>query len=597
MPAVTAQEEVATAFDKAEFYASEATTRLGQFVQGLQDTLYSNSAIELTWETPLMPELPTVPAAPVLDAIVFQEQEKPQAQYLAEPNINISDFTEEAPTITLPAPPTVTYGDVPTVPTIGTVSLPSAPTLTMPDVPVYLGINTITFGGVDLHEDWLQKLEDIPTLELVRPTPYSYQRGPDYASSLLDSIKARLQARINGGTGLAPAVEQALWDRARDRETAMAMANKSEILRASGAMGFQLPSGVLAAQLREADQAYYGKLSDLSRDIANKQADLEQSNLKEAITEGIALESQLMDQTNKVEALAFEISKAYADNGVQIYNASVDAYKALLQGYETYASAYKTVIDSELAKVEVYKSQLEAERTKAQVNTSLVEQYKAQIDASMSQVAIFNAQVDAAKTLVQLEEAKIGAAAEQIKAYVARVNAETSKVEAYKTQVQAASVEVDMYATKAKAYEAKVGAQSERARAEVTRYQSLIQAKNAEWDGYRARVAAESSRVEALAKQSGAKIDAYRAEIDAIRAVADVQTTVWKATIEQYAASKQYALETAKANRDALQESQQARLEASKVGAQVYAQLVASAYGMINASASISASESLSASV
>ena len=33
-----------------------------------------------------------------------------------------------------------------------------------------------------------------------------------YASQLLDNLKAQLNARIQGGTGLAPAVEQGIWD-------------------------------------------------------------------------------------------------------------------------------------------------------------------------------------------------------------------------------------------------------------------------------------------------------------------------------------------------------------------------------------------------
>lgn len=66
---------------------------------------------------------------------------------------------------------------------------------------------------------------------------------------------------MNGGTGLAPAVEQAIWDRARSRETQTALANQTEVMRTSEALGFPLPSGVLASQLRAAQEDYYNKLS------------------------------------------------------------------------------------------------------------------------------------------------------------------------------------------------------------------------------------------------------------------------------------------------------------------------------------------------
>lgn len=588
-------EKVQDVFLVAQQFANDAYTKAESFVDVLNSTIYAPPTISVTWNSLAAPSLPGLPAAPTLPDIVFNAPGGTPAELVLDvPNVTIDDFTEVAPTLNEVAAPTVNYGSAPTVPALSEVTVPDAPTLSFPAAPTQLTINTVTFGGLNLREDWLTKLEDMPTLDLLAPTPYSYARGPEYASALLDSLKSTLNLRMQGGTGLPAAVEQAIWDRARDRETEIGLANQAEVMRQSEALGFQLPPGVLAAQLRGAQQDYHNKLSGLSRDVMVKQAELEQQNLKDTIAAGMQLEAQLIDYSFKLEQIAFETARAYADNAVQVHNANLERFKALLQAYDTYASVYKTIIEAELSKVEVYKAQLAAEQAKADINKALVEAYKAEIEAGMSQVEIYRAQVSAAQTLVQLEQAKIGAAGEQIKAYVAQVNAETAKVEAYKAQVGAEATKVEMYRTKAQAFGAKVSAQAERARAEVSRYSALYQAKSAEWDGYRARVAAEAERIRALGVQSNALLDGYKAATTATVAEAEMHTKVWETQIKQYEAGQNITLQTAKINADALMTTNNARLDAAKVGTQVFAQLTSSALGMMNASASTSGSRSMS---
>lgn len=587
-----ASEQVNTIFAKADTYAKNAQSSLQGFTEALTRAIYAPTPITTTWASLSPPSLAGLPSVPSMPSIAFNTPaEQPTA--LSEslpPGISISTFDEQAPTLDLPSAPRISYGTVPIVPGIRDVSVPNAPHLDMPGLPTFLQVNAVTFGGVDLREDWLTKLEDMPTLTLAEPTPYSYARGPAYASQLLDNLRARLNERIAGGTGLDPAVEQALWDRARSRETQTALANEADIMRSSEAFGFPLPSGTLAVQMRQARQTYFDKVSGLSRDISIKQADLEQSNARDAITAGMQMEGKLIDYSYQMENLAFESAKAAADNAVQLYNASLEQFKALLQGYQTYASVYKTIIDGQLAKVEVYKAQLQGELAKVQINSSLVEQYKAQIGAEMSRVDIFRAQVGAAQTLVQLEQAKIGAAGEQIRAYVAQVNAETAKVEAYKAGIEAESKKIDIYKVKADAFAAKTGAQAEYSRALISRYSAITSAKASEWDGYRAKIGAESARIEALGKQSFALLDGYKAGAAAIISQAEMQTKVWETNIKQYEAGQNIALQNAKVNNDATNANRAANLDAAKAGAQVYAQLVGSAYQMMHVGASISAS-------
>lgn len=657
---MSAYSEVTNAFSKAYTYANSALSGVGTFTTALENAIYTPPTISVEWNSIASPTLPDLPADPTLPTIEFNDPTKPTALDLDVPTVTVDDFTTPEPDITIDAAPTVSYGVAPTVPTPDDITLPSepsvslptapdftmpdalsltmpsAPTITLPSTPTYLSLSTPTFAGVNLHEDFLANLETIPTLDLVAPTPFSYSVGPEYSSALLSALSAKLNERLAGGTGLPVAVESAIWDRARTRETNTAQANIDEVQRSADALGFALPTGAVAAQLRQAQQDYYDKVSNLSRDIAIKQAELEQDNLKHTIEKGIQLEGQLIDYSYKMEQLTYESAKTYAENAIAVYNAQVENYKALIGAYQTYATAYKTIIDAELAKVEVYKAELQAEQTKAQINTTLTEQYKAgiegqkalvevykaeldgkqieasvykteveavgvtaqayktRVEAAMSTVELYKAQLEGSKALVEIEGLKINAAAEAIKGYVAQINAETAKIEAYKAGVEAQSVVANIYKTKAEAFAAKTGAQVSKAQAEIARYNALMQGKVVEWEGYKAKVQAEGIRMDSLARQSSALIDAYRAGATAVEAKANMNARIFETEIKNYEAGQMITLQTAKANNEAILHTNNARIDAAKTGASVYAQLAGSAYQMVHATAGVGSSDQTS---
>lgn len=583
-------EIVTSTFGMAREYAQAAQGQLSSFTAALDGALYAPAVFDARWETITAREIPSLPAPPTFPTAEFKEPSQTPggiSEQLPEPKI--STFTESAPTIRDLTPPNVSYGAAPTIPTIGHVTVPLAPTINTPAAPALLSLQTISIPQVNTHPDWIARLQNTPTLEILQPTPYQYTPGERYASLLLENVKARLNERLAGGTGLPAAVERAIWDRARSREASIARAEEATVMRNGEALGYAFPPGVLAQQLREAQVATAGRLAELNRDISIKQADLEQSNLKDAIAAGMQLEEKLIDQSLRLEQLAFDSSRAAAENAVQMHNAQVQHLQTLLQAYQAYAAGYKTTIEAEMAKVEIYKAQLEGERTKATINSSAIEQYKALIQAGMAQVEVYRAQIAGAQTLVELEKAKIGAAGEQVRAYVAQVNAETAKVEAYKAGVDAQNANMQGYKIKADAFAARVSAEAEQARALVARYTALQTSKAAEWDGYRARVQAESARLEAIGRQASAQLEGFRAQTVAVTAQAEMHSKAWEANLKQYEAGKQLALQAAKVNQDSRQWAATARLDAVKVGTQTYAQLLSSAYGMMHTQASISA--------
>lgn len=200
-------------FRLAKDYAAAATSQLGGFVDALNGAVYAPPTISVKWATIAPPALPPRPSVPSMPTIQFQDPgNRPTALTEAAPNIQIDTFAEPAPSLNMPVAPTISYGSIPAVPAIGNVLVPDAPQTVTPDLPTLLALAPVSLPSVDLHADWLGRLEQVPTLELLEPTPYTYNRGPEYASLLLDNLRARLNERMRGGSGLPAAVEQAIWD-------------------------------------------------------------------------------------------------------------------------------------------------------------------------------------------------------------------------------------------------------------------------------------------------------------------------------------------------------------------------------------------------
>lgn len=138
------------------------------------------------------------------------------------------------------------------------------------------------------------------------------------------------------------------------------------------------------------------------------------------------------------------------------------------------------------------------------------------------------------------------------------------------------------------------GAQAERARVAIAQAQAKIAAKELEWSGWKAKLSAEVAKMDAAAKQSAILVDGYRVSAHAIEAKAASYMRRWEADIKQYEAGSNISLQTARINTDLAIQTNNARLEAGKIGLTTAAQRVASAWSMVSTSAAISGSVSQS---
>lgn len=550
----------------------------------------------------ITPNFPTIAAAPAqvtasppdLAPIVWTSPAIPAAftGTLNTDDLMPEPFDGSPPTLSFPTAP-VFAETAPGAPGVDVSYVDPGLSVQLPTAPELMSLNVVTFSGLNLPTI---DPNAIPQLTLVAPSIREYVPGAQYTSQLLTDLKSYLDNIIvNGGTGLNPSVEQAMWDRARERE-ALSRADALKDLDRMEELGFMLPSGAyLDARVKITTESDYANRGS-SREIMIKQAELAYQSIQSALEHSIQIEGKSMDYTNAVEQRLFEATRYATEAGIAIYNAQVQAYAAYLDAYKTKVQIYTAQVQAQLALVEVYKAEVQAELAKAQINHELVAVYEAQIEASLSAIKIYEAQLDGIKTKAEIEKIKIDMYGEEVRAYAAKVNAYTAGVEGYRATIQAEGVKEDIYKTQVDAYSSLVGAAAKEIDARIATYRGQLDAWLGLWDGYKAQTAGQAAMAQAISSSNTSLVEGYRAEVAAITSYNEVMTKQWQAVIDESLQVANIGISAAKANADLYVTTRSLATDAAKVGAQVSAQLGAAALNAINWSTHYSNSNSWSSS-
>lgn len=488
-------------------------------------------------------------------------------------------------------PPALAFG---TAPTAFTDTIPDAPpidleftypelSVTLPAPPDLLSLNVVPFDGITMPTiDFT-----IPELTAVAPTIREYVPGAQYTSALLTSLQTKLTDWVtNGGTGIAPAVENAIWDRGREREVRAAAEALLDLERME-TLGYAFPSGVyLDARVKIITETDYASRGH-SREVMIKQAELEQENIRTALTTATQLEGNLLNYSNQVEQRLFDSCRYATEAGISIYNAQVQAYSAYVEAYSKKVNIYEALVRGELARVEAYKAQISAEQAKAQINVALVEQYKVQADVALSNIEIFKAQIGVIQSRASIEKMKIETYGEQVRAYSARIGAYTAGVEGFRATIQAEASKQDAFRSQVEAYRARVESGVKQIEARIDEFKARTDVYVAQNEAYKSTVQAEAARVQALASIDGSRAETYKAEVQGLASYNEVLTKQWQVSLDQAQRTAEIGISAAKANAELYVTTRSVALDAAKVGAQVSAQISAAALNAINWSSSI----------
>lgn len=169
-----------------------------------------------------------------------------------------------------------------------------------------------------LMSDWLNTY--FPTIDPLL--------GPAEDSWLLNVVN-------NGYSGIPPALERAIWERARGKEMIEAVRLENEAVSQFAARGFALPAGVLADRVLQIQQDAANKSATIARELAIKQIEIAVDMAKLAITEitklRLGIAQALADYIRAWMAIpqaAADIAKAKAQMNQILWQSSADYIRA-----------------------------------------------------------------------------------------------------------------------------------------------------------------------------------------------------------------------------------------------------------------------------
>lgn len=501
-------------------------------------------------EAPTAPQMYGVlPQFPTLDA------ERPSISFPARPDTDVGAAPSDAPDLveaTLPDAPTVV---LPTVPTFEELQLPAAPQLTLP-----------------------QFSSEMPDFRLEAPTAEFSFVDADYTSDLRDPLVAKLLEDLENGTyGIEPAVEAALWSRARDRAAQQGREAIDAAKRAAANTSFPMPQGALFAQIEKARADMMRVASDANREIGVKRADMYVEGRKFTITEVQKYEQRAMDFHNSVQERALNASKATVELGIAVYDAGVRNFKAQLDAVQIEAQVFETRMRAEISKLDMYKTQLEAEIARGQFNVQKVELYKAQLAGIHAVTDLYKSRMEGANLLMQVQGQRIDMFKTRVSAYAERVRAKAAEYDMYRASVAGEVARLDVYKTDLAAHQTRVATEEARLRGMAITNDNLLQA-------YRARTAQFGAQLEALAKSVSARQERNKLYVDATginanvyRAFADSTTAATNARIaaqrvnnEWNISAVQNSLDRAKLSFEQWKQQQEYRIDINKYGSKMY---------------------------
>jgi hypothetical protein len=538
--------------------------------------------------------LPNVPVEPNMNFAMPSEPGEVALTSVSPINPpSVPQFLAQFPAIQLPGKPLPLQATAPgDPPAINDIAVPDSPAFVIPDVP--------TLRSFDLPEaPTLQNvtfLEDRPSADIAIPTGSFNFVEQGYQSDLLDSVKNQLKQDIQQGRlGIHPAIETAIWDRARAREAANVERMRHEALEGFAARGFSLPGGVLTARLQPAEQEAAHLDSSQSRDVAIEQARMAQQHLQFALMTAVQLEEPLINYANAVSQRAWETQKAILEASISIFNARIQKFQSDVQAYATYAQIFKTRVEAELTKLQQYRTELEARKLIGDLNLQDLEAFKAQIGAIEQIVRVYSTEVSAVRERVSIESLKLEQHKSKVETFTAQVRAKAEEYNAFATEIQGEMAKVNIFDTQARAYHAQVSgyrglleALSVKNRSDIEVNQHKVEITRARWENFRARLAAEAERLRSTATAYQARIQGYSAEV----AGQDTQVRSQQETFRIQSANAdrqaQLHLQESIAEIDRATKAVTLLIESLKAGSTVASQLAASALSAVTLSGSVS---------
>lgn len=482
------------------------------------------------------------PAKVILPKITATKPDEPTLTPIEIPVFGaVPELTLVAPVINIPAAPDASLPAAPSdAPEFNAPLIPDAPVFTMPAVPTFENVVLPTLPAYTIPA----YTPVFPDDDITEVTSTFNFNEVEYQSDMLDDVRMKLiNDLVNGGYGIDTADEQALWQRARERESLNAETAVQEATSAFAARGFPVPPGALLALIEGAQQQAMEKISSIGREIALKRADMYVENRKFTIQQAIAVEQMLITYFGYKMERALNVAKYTAQFGIDIFNTVVARYNARLEGTKVTAQVYETQLRAALAHLEAYKTEVEGARLSVEVQKLYADVYNTQLEGVKAYVNIYQTQMEAAKVYAQIEGLRLDAFRTQIDGYTALVGAKSAEFGMYKTRIEGETAKLDSYKVSVDAYNSQVAAYATSTSAKKTIVDAQTSVASLQLDTYKTQIAAYGEDLRASQLSLNSTLEKYRADVMLFKAFVDSSVSSTTAVIEIQKGNAQISLD------------------------------------------------------
>ncbi|MFV5507244.1 hypothetical protein [Acinetobacter sp. 197] len=595
--------------DKLDSISTRYRKELSESLAGIKDV------VVVQVDPPQRMEMPETPVpnidlsdAPKFSAIQMAKPNLPEFESIDDllRDLDLNDLNMPdapvMPTIELPSAPGMANIPLPDRPDIDTnVEIPDAPVLILPEmdelkqieIPVFEFPELPDFNGVPPGMD-----------NITVPDVFIEWKEPEYESEVLDDLAKYISEGIKeGGIGLPAEIEDALFNRARTRESRETSRAVQEVVNDWATRNFTMPPGMLVKQvatLREQGQA---RASELNRDILIEATKMEIDQIRFLVQQGMSLEQLTTNIFNNFANRMFEVARFNAESQISVFNAQIAFFNSQNEAFKTLSDVYRIKLDGALAKLTAYKTAVDAQAAIGQINEQYVQVYRAKMDAVLSNVEIYKALVQGASVRAEVIKNQFDSYRADVQAYSEQITAEKVKVEAYEAQIRGETSKAGLFDAQARAYASTIqGVQAkanvkgqqiqlkmEAARVRISKYQADLEA-------YKAELQANLSEVQQNTAAFSAEVEAWRASAGMEVSQAEMQSRYVDGNTRTNIAYAEMQLKEYEAKMQKSIQEANIALESAKAMGQYTAQLAAGALSAAHVSASISGSGSASTS-
>jgi len=507
---------------------------------------------------------------------------------------NIDDYKINFSQINIPVAPKLPQAAVfPDAPTHQKVHLPAPPSLQRPDLPVLqdLVIPAFVYTPLSPFND------DDPQFVVSSVSAVLQWQEKPYEPVLMDEEVAVLRRMWAGGTGLPPAVEQALWERAAAREDVAAARDVSAAMVEFAARGFALPPGALLARVDEVRADAALQKQSLGREVLLKIADTHIENLRFACTQAIAAENVFIGLWAQMAQRTFDAARFQLDAQVAVLNAQVAAYNAQQNARQISAAVRKMELEEKAHELQVHKMQLEAVLAKGQLNEQRLRVFHQLWQALAIEVEVYKGEMQGAAITADVQKKEVDSYRVQVEAAGEKWRAHKLRFDAYESQIKGETAKAQLVQAGAQAYSHYVAGKLAATDIELKNQQVSLQEQDLLLRAFMANLEADKALLQSQLAEISAKAEVHKvntqrfvAQASAEGEAAKVQVAAWQAQAQANIAQWEGQMRKVIADMEQMIRAAALQTEAVKMLAQTHATMAAGAMAGVSFSANLGAS-------